>query len=399
MSAPAVPQTPDLIRRADAVLAGTYVRPSVTFVSGSGSRIQTDDGRSFLDMTAGIAVNALGHASPEIAAVLREHADDLIHVSNLFHTRPAVDLAEALVERSFAARVFFANSGAEANEGAVKFARLRGGPERREIVYFEGSFHGRTMGSLAATDRPDYREPFEPLPGGYRRAPWNDPDGLTAVDGRTAAAVVEPVQGEAGVRVPDDAWLAALRRRCDETGALLIFDEVQCGLGRTGTLWAHEQPAVTPDVMTLAKPLAGGLPMGAVLLGDEAASHVRSGSHATTFGGGPLVCRVALKVLETVSRPEFLAGVCAAGDRLRRGLEGLESPSVLEIRGRGLMIGVRVKDPAAVREAAFREELLVVPAGEDVLRFLPALNVTPSDLDEAVSRFGRALRRTEQGAS
>jgi predicted acetylornithine/succinylornithine family transaminase len=390
---------PDLVRRADAVLAGTYTRPPVTFVSGEGSWLTAEDGRRYLDMTAGIAVNALGHASPEIAAVLREHADDLIHVSNLFHTRPAVELAEALAERSFARRVFFANSGAEANEGAVKFARLRGGPERRDVVYFDGSFHGRTMGALAATDRPDYREPFEPLPGGFRRAPWNEAGGLDAVDASTAAVIVEPVQGEAGIRVPDPAWLAALRRRCDETGALLIFDEVQCGLGRTGALWAHEEPGVAPDVMTLAKPLAGGLPMGAVLLGEEAARHVRPGSHATTFGGGPLVCRVALRVLETVSRPQFLGGVRAAGRHLRSRLEELRSPSVLEIRGRGLMVGARVKRPGAVRDAALDEGLLVVPAGENVLRFLPALNVTLGDLDEAAGRFGRALRRAEETKS
>jgi predicted acetylornithine/succinylornithine family transaminase len=399
VSAPAVPRVPELIRRADAVLAGTYARPPVPFVAGRGSWLEAEDGRRFLDMTAGIAVNALGHRAPEIAGALREHADGLVHVSNLFHTRPAVELAEALVRRSFAARVFFANSGTEANEGALKFARLRGGADRRDVVYFEGAFHGRTMGALAATDRPDYREPFEPLPGGFRRAPWNDPGGLDAIDGGTAAAIVEPVQGEAGVRVPDPDWLAALRRRCDETGALMVFDEVQCGLGRTGTLWAHEATPVTPDIMTLAKPLAGGLPMGAILLGEEAARAVRPGTHATTFGGGPLVAAVALRVLETVARPRFLAGVRAAGERLQRGLSGLASPFVREIRGRGLMIGVRVSDPAAVREAAFDEQLLVVPAGEDVLRFLPPLNAPGEDLDEAVSRFGRALRRTEGGAS
>lgn len=399
MSAPAVPRTAELVRRADAVLAGTYTRPPVPFVSGKGSWLEAEDGRRFLDMTAGIAVNALGHGAPEIAAALREHADGLVHVSNLFHTRPAVELAEALVRRSFASQVFFANSGAEANEGAIKFARLRGGPDRRDVVFFDGAFHGRTMGALAATDRPDYREPFEPLPRGFRRAPWNDPLGLDAIDPGTAAAIVEPLQGEAGIRVPDPEWLAALRRRCDRTGALLVFDEVQCGLGRTGALWAHEEPGVTPDVMTLAKPLAGGLPMGAILLGEEAARSIRPGTHATTFGGGPLVCRVALRVLETIARPAFLSGVRAAGDRLRRGLAGLDSPRVREIRGRGLMVGVRVTDPGAVRDAAFDEELLVVPAGEDVIRFLPALNVSGEDLDEAVARFRRALSRAEGGAS
>lgn len=381
------------VRRADAVLAPTYVRPGIVFVRGEGGWLETQDGRRFLDMTAGIAVNALGHAAPEVTEVLREAAGGLIHVSNLFHTTPAVDLAEALVRRSFASCVFFANSGAEANEGAVKFVRLAAGPQRHDIVHFDGSFHGRTLGALAATDRPDYRRPFEPLAGGFRRAAWNTEEGLDAIDESAAGAIVEPIQGESGVRVPDDDWLRALRRRCDETGAHLIFDEVQCGLGRTGKLWAHELPAVRPDVMTLAKPLAGGLPIGAVLLDRKVAAAVRPGCHATTFGGGPLVCRVALRVLETVAEEAFLAGVRRRGERLRRGLEELRSPLVREIRGRGLLLGVQVASPQAVREAAFEEELLLVPAGDDVLRFLPALNAPDADLDEAVARFGRALAR------
>jgi len=342
-------------------------------------------------------VTALGHGAPPVAGTLRERAGGLIHTSNLFHTEPAIRLAEQLVERSFADRVFFSNSGAEANEAAIKFARLRGGPGRRTIVSFSGSFHGRTLGTLAATDRPEYREPFTPLPGGFREAPWNEPEGLTAIDGTTAAAIVEPVQGEAGVRVPDPGWLPALRRRCRETGALLILDEVQAGLGRCGTLWAYEAAGVTPDILTLAKPLAGGLPIGATLLTGDAASAIRPGCHATTFGGGPLVTAVALEVLRTVADPAFLAGVRERGERLRAELGTLRSPLLGDVRGRGLLVGIRVEKLPELRAAAFRERLLVVPAGDGVLRFVPPLNVTPDEIDEAVARFARAVRRVAEG--
>ena len=386
----------ETLRLAEKVLVGTYRRPERLFVRGEGVWLEDATGERFLDMTSGIAVNALGHGAPEVATALREGATDLVHLSNLFHTAPPIALAAALTEKSFADRVFFANSGAEANEGAIKFARLHGGADRHEIVYFEGSFHGRTLGALAATDRPDYQAPFAPLPAGYRRLAWNDLSALGAIDERVAAVFVEPIQGESGVRVPDDAWLVALRQRCDEVGALLVFDEVQCGLGRTGWLWAHEASGVTPDIMTLAKPLAGGLPMGAVLLTEQAASAVKPGHHATTFGGGPLLSSVALRVFERVSDPAFLASVRARGEQLAGGIAAFDSPLVRAPRGRGLLFGVQLTvPPADLCAAALDERLLLVPAGDDVVRFLPPLNVTEAEIDEALGRLSAALHRLE----
>lgn len=382
------------LRLGDRVLAPTYSRPDLLFVRGEGSWLEDTGGRRYLDMSSGIAVTALGHDAAAISAALADNAHGLVHVSNLFHTAPPIELAAALARLSFADRVFFANSGAEANEGAIKFARLVGGADRRDIVYFDGSFHGRTLGALAATDRPDYQAPFAPLPEGFRKAAWDDQAGLDAIDGNVAAVIVEPIQGEAGIRIPDPAWLVALRARCDEVGALLIFDEVQCGLGRTGHLWAHEATGVVPDIMTLAKPLAGGLPMGAILMTERVAEHLRPGHHATTFGGGPLVATVALAVLEVLSAPEFLADVRRKGALFRDRLAALDSPLVAEIRGRGLFVGLKLRvPPRDVRMAALDEGLLVVPAGDDVLRFLPPLNVADAELDEAVVRLERALDR------
>lgn len=386
----------ELLRTADEVLAPTYVRPSILFRRGRGATLTDAAGRDYLDMTAGIAVTALGHGSPVVAGAIREAAEGLIHTSNLFHTIPAIELARLLVERSFADKVFFANSGAEAVEGAIKFARLHGGAERRKIVSFQGSFHGRTLGALAATDSPEYQEPFRPLPEGFELAPFGD-ERLEAIDERTAAAIIEPIQGERGVRVAGAAWLRRLRDRCREVGALLVFDEIQCGLGRTGKLWAYEHSGVEPDMMTLAKALAGGLPMGAVLLTDDVSGSVPPRSHATTFGGGPLVSSVALAVLRTVSEPAFLAEVADKGRLLRRLLSEIRSELVLEVRGEGLMAGLRLEiGPGPVVEAARDEGLLVVPAGDNVVRVLPPLTVSPEELERAAALLDRAVRRVER---
>lgn len=388
------PSARALLETADRVLAPTYARPDLLFTSGEGAYLTDAKGDRYLDMTSGVAVTALGHASPVVAGALREAAGGLSHTSNLFHTEPAIALAADLVECSFADRVFFTNSGAESVEGAIKFARLRAGDKRRTILYFDHSFHGRTFGALAATDRPAAREPFAPLPEGFSRAKWNDLEALEQVDETVAAVVVEPVQGEGGVRVADAAWLSALRRRCDETGALLVFDEVQCGMGRTGKLWAHEHMGVTPDLMTLAKPLAGGLPMGAVLMTEDVASAVRPGSHATTFGGGPIVATVARRVLAEIRRPELLQQVADRGAWLTRRLVESSSPEVREVRGLGLLIGVRVPDASRVVERALAERLLVVAAAGDVVRLLPPLNVSEAELEEAVHRLERAMQRS-----
>ncbi len=375
-------------------LAPTYARPQCLFTDGRGCELEAAGGTRYLDMTSGIGVLALGHRSGVVLDAIREATEGLIHVSNLYHSGPPALLARALVRRSFADRVFFCNSGAEAVEGAIKFARLAAGPERSTIVYFDGSFHGRTMGALAATDRPDYQRPFRPLAGGFQRAPFGDGGALGQLDETVAAVLVEPIQGESGVHVAPDEWLRAVRARCNEIGALLILDEVQCGLGRSGRLWAHEWAGVAPDLMTLAKPLAGGLPIGAVLMTERVAGALTPGCHGTTFGGGPLVTHVALRVLQAIDDDALLGAVQARGRYLREALARLDTPRVTDVRGRGLMVGVEVSVPAGevVRHAA-EEGLLVVPAGGDVVRLLPPLTVTEAELDEAVGRLERALQR------
>ena len=390
----------ELLDVAEKVLAPTYGRPHQLFTDGDGTTLRDADGTEYLDMTSGIAVLALGHRSKTVAAAIREGADELVHISNLYHSAPAIRLASRLVELSFADSAFFANSGAEAIEAALKFARLAGGDERHEIVHFTGSFHGRTLGALAATDRPDYQDPFRPLAGGFRVAPWNDDEALDRITERTAAVVLEPIQGEMGVRVADPAWVRRIRERCDRLGALLVFDEIQCSLGRTGNLWAYQDLDVTPDLLTLAKPLAGGLPIGAVLMSRTVADALSPGMHGTTFGGGPLVTRVALAVLETIAQPAFLARVRELGDHLGRGLERLDAlPTVAEIRGRGLMRGVRVTPPVArVVRAAHEQRLLVVPSADNVVRVLPPLNATEEDLDACVDRLEKALRAAQEAA-
>jgi len=376
-------------------LLGVYARVGPLFVAGEGSEVIADDGTRYLDFVAGIAVNALGYSHAVIrAAVLRALESGLVHVSNLYRTEPGERLAEELVARSFADRVFFCNSGAEANEAAFKFARKWS--RKTEIVAFTGAFHGRLFASLAATDRPDYRKPFEPLVPGVRIVPledWAAADrGISA--NRTAAVIVEPVQGEGGVRPVDPEWLAFLRELCDARGAALVFDEVQCGLGRTGTLFAYEQTGVVPDLVTLAKPLAGGLPMGAVLLTEAVGTALKAGDHATTFGGGPLVATVALDILRTIADPGFLAAVREKGEALGAALSRLRaaSPKVGALRGRGLMWGIELLEPAAPYVTAARERgLLVCTAGAHVIRLVPPLVVTREELERAVAILGEVL--------
>jgi len=380
------------VEQGERVLAPTYKRPDVLFTKGRGSHLEDASGKRYLDMGGGIAVVALGHDSRLVRGAILDALEQPLHVSNLYHTHSPITLASELTSRSFADRVFFANSGAEAVEAAIKFARMRGGPERREIVYFDGSFHGRTLGALAATDRPEYQAPFAPLPAGYRKLPFGDVQALERISASTAAVLVEPVQGEGGIRVAGDDWLRALRGRCDETGALLVCDEIQCGLGRTGTLWAHEPSGIRPDLMTLAKPLAAGLPVGVTLMTEEVASHLRPGCHGTTFGGGPLVTNVGIHVLRHVDRPEFLASVRERGDQLTARLRAIESDRIVGIRGRGLMVGVKLDvDPAAVARAAMLRGLLVIPAADRVIRFLPPLNTTEEEVDLAVELFSNVI--------
>jgi predicted acetylornithine/succinylornithine family transaminase len=391
-----------ILAEGERVLAPTYRRPDVLLTDGQGSHLVDAMGKRYLDMGSGIAVSALGHAAPVVGEAMREALAHPLHVSNLYHTRPPITLALELTDRSFADRVFFSNSGAEAVEAAIKFARLAGGDHRREIVHFSGSFHGRTLGALAATDRPDHQAPFAPLPGGYRLLPFGELEPLQEISARTAAVLVEPIQGESGVNVAEDTWLQSVRQRCDETGALLVLDEIQCGLGRTGDLWAHSRSTVTPDLMTVAKPLAAGLPIGATLMTEAVASHITPGCHGTTFGGNPFIAAVATRVLRHIDRPEFLGRVHERGTRLVRLLRSLDSPRIQDIRGRGLLIGVALDvDPLQVAAAAVRRGLLVIPAGNRVVRFLPPLTVTDEELELAVELFSHvlaAIRPASEGA-
>jgi predicted acetylornithine/succinylornithine family transaminase len=376
-------------------LLGVYARVGPVFSAGEGAELIAEDGTRYLDFVAGIAVNALGYDSAVIRnAIAHALESGLIHTSNLYRTAPGEQLAEELVARSFADQVFFCNSGAEANEAAFKFARRWS--QKTGIVAFSGSFHGRLFASLAATDRPDYRKPFEPLVPGVEIIPLGDRAAAArAIDAdRTAAVIIEPLQGEGGVRpVPAD-WLSFLRELCDDARVALIFDEVQCGLGRTGTLFAYEQAGVTPDMLTLAKPLAGGLPMGAVLVNEAIAMSLKPGDHATTFGGGPLVASVALAVVRTIAEPEFLASVQAKGDLLGRLLAALVArrSRVREVRGRGLMWGIELGEPAGPFVGAARDRhLLVVTAGPNVLRLIPPLIISEAELERGVAILDEVL--------
>jgi len=386
--------TPHTLASSDATaLLGVYARVGPMFVAGEGSELIAEDGTRYLDFVAGIAVNALGYNSPVFRdAVLRALDSGLVHVSNLYRTEPGERLAAELT-RTVGGQAFFCNSGAEANEGAFKFARKWSG--KTEIVAFSGSFHGRLFASLAATDRPDYRRPFEPLLAGVQIVPLDDRDAAAhAITDRTAAVIIEPVQGEGGVRPVSARFLAFLRELCDERKCALIFDEVQCGLGRTGTLFAAEQTGVVPDMYTLAKPLGGGLPMGAVLVNDQIAEALAPGDHATTFGGGPFVASVALDVVRAIADPDFLAAVRAKGARLGVALGGLATrrARVREARGRGLIWGLELNEAATPVVAAARERrLLVLTAGPTVIRIVPPLTVTTDELERGVAILDEVL--------
>ena len=375
----------------------TYARAPFVLDHGQGCWLYDTEGNAYLDCAAGIAVNALGHADPELVATLTEQAGKLWHVSNLFHTAPQARLAKQLCDTSFADRFFFANSGAEANEGAFKFARkwaydhFEG--DKSAIVAFTGAFHGRTFGALAATPREKYQAPFRPLLPGVRIAPFNDLAGTAAVMGDDVCAVIiEPVQGEGGIYPATPEFLAGLRELCDRHNALLIFDEVQCGMGRTGHLWAHQATGVTPDILTAAKPLAGGLPMGAILMTQRVADAMHVGEHGSTFSAGPLVAAVAEKVVGRVADPAFLADVQAKGAYLMERLEEINSPHIQAVRGRGLMVGVDLDIAAAdVTAAGHRHGLIVINAGTNTLRLVPPLVITREEIDVLIERLSAVL--------
>lgn len=375
-------------------LLGVYER-DLTFVSGRGASLRADDGREFLDFAAGVGVNGLGHGHKAVVKAIRDQAGKLVHLSNLYHSQPAARLAERLSALSFPSRVFLCNSGTEAVEAALKFSRRIGGPERAEFVAFERGFHGRSMGALSITWNAKYREPFGPLVPGVRFCPWDDlAAAAEAITERTAAVVIETVQGEGGVRPASPAFLQGLRALCRERGALLVAEEVQCGLGRTGKLFAYEHAGITPDLLTLAKPLGGGLPLGAVLLREDLAAAIHVGDHGSTFGGNPVAAAAALAVLDTLTAPGFLDGVARRGEQLFRGLRALKRKhaQVVDVRGLGLMAGVQFAGPSGPVVKGLREQgVLATKAGDDVLRLLPPLVVKPGQVKAMLAALDAVL--------
>ena len=385
---------------AETAILGTYKRAPMEFVAGEGVELIDADGKRYLDFASGIAVNSLGYGDAGVAeAVARALSSGLIHTSNLYRTSSGEQLAARLVESSFASKVFFCNSGAEANEGAFKFARRWarkvGSDAKVEIIALRGSFHGRLFASLAATDRPSYRAPFRPLAGGVSICERDLEDLDSALNEETVAAlIVEPVQGEGGVRVLDPAFLEGIRSMTSKREIALIYDEIQCGLGRTGTLFAYQSSGVVPDMLTLAKPLAGGLPMGAVLVSEEISAAVEPGDHGTTFGGGPLVSAVAEHVLERLSDPSFLESVREKGAWLGEQLEAIarRSGKVRAIRGIGFIWGLDVVEPAGdIVKRGWDEGLLILTAGEHTLRILPPLVMGRDDLARGLSIVEKIL--------
>jgi acetylornithine/N-succinyldiaminopimelate aminotransferase len=367
----------------------TYARLPVQFVRGEGTRLWDADGNEYLDLLCGISVTNLGHCHPRIVETVREQVGRLMHVSNLFYTEPAMRLAAALSQSSLGGKVFFCNSGAEANEAAIKLARKArpGG----DVVVIHGAFHGRTYGALSATPQEAKQAPFAPLVPGFR-AVAADPDALrAAVDERTAAVLIEPIQGESGVNVLSHELLAAARAACDEHGAALVFDEVQCGMGRTGTLWGFQQSGVVPDAMTTAKALGGGLPIGALVTGERLADTLAPGDHGSTFAGGPVVASAALAALDLTNDPGMLRNVRELGQRLAAGLERIAHVS--DVRGRGLMLACELDVPApdVVRRALLEQRLVLNATGPSTLRLLPPLTISEAELDEALVRLARAL--------
>jgi len=377
-----------------------YARAPICLVRGDGVRVWDSDGKEYLDFGAGIAVASLGHCHPRVTGAIREAAATLLHVSNLYHTAPQIHLAKLLCDHSFADRVFFCNSGAEANEAALKlvrkYAKERYASDRYEVIATRNAFHGRTFATVTATGQEKYQHGFEPLVPGFKHVPYNDLRAMErAIDNRTAALIVEPIQGEGGVIVPDDDYLPGLRKLCDASGALLILDEVQTGVGRTGTLWAYEHSGIEPDVMTLAKALANGVPIGAMLTREEVARALGPGTHGSTFGGTPFVASVALATLQTVLGEKIPERAARMGRRLMDGLRRLaQGPvGIREVRGRGLLIGVELDRPVSpILDACRNAGLLVLSAGENVLRLVPPLIIEEDHCDRALEIVDTALR-------
>lgn len=376
-------------------LLAVYERDLV-IVSGKGTRVTDQSGKTYLDFAAGIGVNGLGYGDREVVAAIRKQAGRLIHASNLYYSEPVVALADRLAALAFPSKVFFTNSGTEAVEAAIKFARRIGRTAgRTDLVAFEKSFHGRTLGALSLTWSPKYREPFEPLIPGVKFLPWDDLSAAAAaIDSRTAAVFIEPVQGEGGVRPAPKEFLQGLRDICRDAGALLVSEEIQCGLGRTGKYFAYEHAGIKPDMVTLAKPLGGGLPLGAVLLREDLAPLIAAGDHGSTFGGNPVAAAASLVVLDRLAEPGFLAKVDKKAGRLRRGLNKLarQHAAITQVRSLGLMVGVEFGGQASDVVRGLRERgVLATRAGDHVLRLLPPLVVKPKDIREFLEALEAVL--------
>lgn len=393
----------DLIKRADQVMAATYQRFPVVLIKGQGCELWDTDGRSYTDFVAGIAVCNLGHAHPQIGKALTRQAQTLLHVSNLYYTRPQIELASWLVENSFADRVFFGNSGAEANEAAIKLARKyfkeRGEGNRFRIVTMERSFHGRTLATLSATGQEKIKKGFEPVLDGFDFVPFNDAQALRSQIGpSTCAVMLEPIQGEGGVRCPDADYLKKVRQICDETGTLLIFDEIQTGMGRTGKLFAYQHFGVEPDIMTLAKALANGLPIGAMLAKEKIAAAFGIGSHASTFGGTPIVTTAALEVCKILVEGHVIENGRTAGLYFRQKLNELKArhPIIEDVRGLGLLLGIKLKvDGRPLVTQCMQKGFLINCIQDKILRFIPPLIISTEEIDQLVECLDQVLTQTE----
>jgi predicted acetylornithine/succinylornithine family transaminase len=394
--------TNGIIQKEANYILGTYPRPPFVLSQANGLTLVDTDGNNYLDFGSGIAVNALGHSDPEITSVVQEQISQLSHISNLYHSTPQVQLAEQLCNFSFADKVFFSNSGSESVEAALKFARknarVKHGPGKMGTVAFQGGFHGRTYGSLSVTSREDYQAPFRPLVPDIAFGPYNNIEAAQKLIGpNTCAVIVEPVQGEGGIHVASIEFMKALREQCDKFGALLIVDEIQSGMGRTGKLWAYQHFGIEPDIMTLAKALGGGLPIGATLLTDAVAQTIAAGDHGSTFGGGPVVSRVALVVLKRVSDPSMLNHVATISDYLLEKLTALNSSHIKQIRGLGLMIGVELDIEAKpLLIEGYKQGILLLNAGSNVLRLLPPLIITEEEVDKFIQIMRMILDEDEK---
>lgn len=390
-------------------MATTYSRPPITLVKGRGSTVWDSTGKEYTDFTAGIAVTALGHSDPGVTEVIEKQAGELLHCSNLYFNEWAPKLSAELVQRtkrhdvmSNAARVFLCNSGTEANEAALKFARkkgtLTGGSEKNEILAFNGGFHGRTFGALSATSNPKYQAPFSPMVPGFNYADINDPLSLDAITEKTCGVIIEPIQGEGGVNVCDSLWLVALRAKCNEVGAVLIYDEIQSGLGRTGELWAHSYAGVdaSPDIVTIAKALGNGFPIGATMISESVNEALQIGDHGTTYGGNPLGSRIALHVLKEIDSTATRENVKNRSEQIKDRVDEWikRFPTVTGFRGRGLLIGIQLEqDPAPIVAAARDEGLLIITCGTNTIRIVPALNITQEDTAKGLDILESALSK------